>query len=310
MNSPARPRSGNVGNAVATRQSSAPATTDGRAAVLDLIGRNRNAIALSLPSTFNADRFQRLLITAGNTNPELFTCTASSFLAAGVFCAQLGLEPNDARGLAYLIPFKDHRKGKIVQVVIGYRGMMELARRSGMVSTFQATPVFSGDEFHYQLGLDPQLHHVPNEDGDDSYDSLTHVYAVARVRTPGQQGAGDPQFVVLTRRQIDKVRNTAKAKTSEAAFRYSPWFTEAVEMAKKTALRRLCKYLPQTVEMAAAATIDDAGAAPVNVGDLMSIPIERDDDDPIDVSELAETTGQPDESGESHATMLDGEPEA
>lgn len=246
-----------------------------REALRGLLDQNRSAVGASLPSGFSQDRFVRLLLTAANTNPELFECESRSFLAAGVAAAQLGLEPNDARGLAYLIPFRDKRRGKVVNLIIGYRGMMDLARRSGMVSSINAFAVFEGDQFEFALGLEPTLHHVPG-DHDEDPAKLTHVYAVAKVN-------GDPQFTVLTRRQIDKT----KAQSQGASSSYSPWNTHFVEMAQKTAIRRLCKWLPQTVEMAQALDHDERS---LSLGDLGTITHQRDpDDDAIDAEAIEPT---------------------
>lgn len=229
---------------VEAMQDRAPAQVTPREALRSLIERNQSAVGASLPSGYDVRRFSRLLLTAANTNPELFECDPRSFLAAGISAAQLGLEPNDARGLCYLVPFKDRNRGKVVQLIIGYRGMLDLARRSGMVSSITAHPVYEGDTFTYRLGLDPTLDHVPAVDADENPNQLAYVYAVARVQ-------GDAQFVVLTRRQIDKIRDQY-ARSSQ-----SPWRTHYVEMACKTALRRLCKWLPQTVEMARAIEHDE-----------------------------------------------------
>lgn len=261
----------------AAEAASAPATVTPRESVRALIESQKGAIAASLPRAMDADRFARLLLTAGNTNPDLFACTPTSFLAAGVAAAQLGLEPNDARGLAYLIPFKDKRRGMVVQLIIGYRGMMDLARRSGMVTAINAFPVYRQDEFTYELGLEPTLEHRPGDHDEDPAD-LTHVYATAKI-------GGDPQFVVLTRRQIDKARASSRGADST----YSPWTTHYAEMALKTAIRRLCKFLPQTVEVAQALTLEDR---PLQLGDLGHVTT-VDDDDVIDIPEGIDTaTGE------------------
>jgi recombination protein RecT len=265
---------GNVTNAVAKRDEAAALAVSPRTVIRTLLDDNRVAIGLSLPKSMSADRFSRLLLTAANTNPALFDCSPGSFLAAGVAAAQLGLEPNDSRGLCYLLPFNDAKKGKVVQLIIGYRGMIDLARRSGMVSSINAFPVYSQDEFDYRLGLDPSLHHVPG-DHDENPADMTHVYAVAKVN-------GEPQFVVLTRRQIDKTRASVKGSDSP----YSPWTKYPIEMALKTAIRRLCKWLPQTVEMASAMTTEER---PLTLNDFGSIEHEpADHDDAVEI-----TAGEP-----------------
>ena len=259
-----------VSEAVAQRDAATPAQVSPRDTLRQLLERNQQAVGASLPSGYSAERFSRLLLTAANTNPELFECDPRSFLAAGVGAAQLGLEPNDPRGLAYLVPFKV-RGRKVVQLIIGYRGMLDLARRSGLVSAINAHAVFVDDAFTYRLGLLPMLDHVPHPDGDDDPAKLAYVYAVARV-------AGDVQFVVLSRRQIDRVRDQYARSTQ------SPWHTHYVEMALKTALRRLCKWLPQTVELATAVEQDERSLV---IGDL-AMPgghsIEPSIDDSIETS--------------------------
>ena len=233
-----------------TTDDNTPARVSPREVFRTLLDRNADAVGASLPTGYSQDRFVRLLLTAANTNPELFDCDPTSFLAAGVGAAQLGLEPNDARGLAYLVPFRDRRRGKIVQLIVGYRGMLDLARRSGRVTTVHAEAVYAADTFRYTLGLDPTLEHLPA--GDDDPAHLTHVYAVAKI-------GGDSQFEVMTRSQLDRVRDTYARSTM------SPWHTHYVEMARKTVLRRLCKLLPQTVELATAERFD---SRPLALGEL------------------------------------------
>lgn len=224
----------------------------------DLIATNLDGIGLSLPRSMDKDRFGRLLLTAANTNPDLFECDTRSFIAAGVACAQLGLEPNDARGLAYLIPFA-HK----VTLVIGYKGMLDLARRSGLVSAVQTHAVLSGDVFEYEAGLEPKLRHVPNLSIDrDRWEDVQFFYATARIHVGAKAERGEPQYALLSRAQVEKRRDSNPGSKS----RYSPWQSGwAVEMGQKTALRALCKLLPQTVELADADRLDER---PLFIGDL------------------------------------------
>lgn len=256
-----------------------PAQPSPKMVLANLLEKNKTAFGASLPTGMSVDRFQRLLLTAVNVNPGLLACTPQSFLAAGVTAAQLGLEPNDPRGLAYLIPYNDNKRGKVVNFIIGYRGMLDLARRSGMVSSINAFPVYDGDQFEYRLGLEPSLTHVPGDHDEDPL-KLTHVYAVAKVN-------GDPQFVVMTRKQIDKV----KAQSQGARSSYSPWHTHYVEMALKSALRRLCKWLPQTVEMARAQVLDEQPLR-FDPSSLAEGGVGVDPDDDVIDAEVIEDGGQ------------------
>jgi len=279
---------GQITTAVAERNNT-PAVVTPKQALTDLLNKNKGAVGASLPSGYSADRFVRLLLTAANTNPELLACEPRSFLAAGVAAAQLGLEPNDARGLAYLVPFKDRKRGKIVQLIIGYKGKVDLARRSGMVSAISAQAVYAQDVFEYSLGLDPTLHHVPG-DHDENPADITHFYAVAKVQ-------GEPQFVVMTRRQVDKIKASSQAAKSE----YSPWSTHYAEMGCKTAFNRLAKWLPQTVEMIKADVVDGRELTLNDLGEI-GHSVDPDVDDFIDT-----TTGEI-TRGEAIDTTAGGEP--
>lgn len=253
---------GAVSTAVEKRDA-APAKPSRKEVIRHLLDVNRDAIGLSLPRGFDRDRFSRLLLTAANTNPKLFECDPMSFMAAGCAAATLGLEPNDARGLAYLVPFKDKDRGLIVQLLIGYRGKVDLARRSGMVSSIHAFPVFEGDAFRYTLGLEPTIEHEPGAGWDDMDPAkLTHAYAVAKVQ-------GEPQFAVVTRKQVE----TAKARSQTGRYNKGPWATDYVEMALKTAVHRLGKMLPQTVEMATAEALEER---PLVLGEFGLEPAEHD----------------------------------
>ncbi|MCP4677748.1 MAG: recombination protein RecT [Deltaproteobacteria bacterium] len=209
--------------------------------VRDLIIQQRDQIAMALPKHLSVDRLSRIAITAIRKTPRLMECTPMSLLGAVIQAAQLGLEPDGMLGQAYLVPYK-----REATLQIGYRGMIDLARRSDRVKSIAAHVVYEGDEFEYSFGLNETLHHVPNasERGDPLY-----VYAVAQLADGGHA------FDVLTIADIEKARSSSQAGNS------GPWRTHWDEMARKTAIRRLFKYLPISVEMARATALDEAGDA-------------------------------------------------
>jgi recombination protein RecT len=265
----------------------------------DDIRRNIEAIGLSLPLGMNAQQFGRYLLTAANTHPGLFECNRRSFIAAGVTCAQLGLVPNDPRGLAYLVPFKDNNRGgqKFVQVIIGYQGYMELSHRADVFP--KATAVCKGDSFRYWLGIEEGIEHVRSETSDpDDYDELTHTYAVAKV------AEGQHLIEVLTRAQIEKLRKRYGQGNKKSA-----WETDTVAMAKKSAIRRLAKWLPKSTELALAASVDDR---PMMIGDLgmveaMDVPDDAPDDDGKHPDALPASATEAPPAGAEQGT-LEGEP--
>lgn len=211
--------------------------------LVSMLEKMKPAIAQALPKHISPERIGRIALTAIRSNPQLAQCTPQSFLGSLLQASQLGLEVNTPLGQAYLIPFKD-----VCTLVVGYQGMMDLARRSGMVKAIYAYAVREADLFNYELGLEPKLQHVPNDEAEDRGD-ITHVYAVARLSD------GEPIFTVLTRREVEKFRARSRAANS------GPWVTDYEAMALKTAIRRIFKWLPKSAEMALATTIDEADDA-------------------------------------------------
>lgn len=206
-----------------------------------LLQRMAPEMAKALPKHVSPDRMSRIALTALRANPELMKCSSASFLGSVLSAAQLGLEPNTPLGHAYLIPYKG-----TCTLQLGYRGMMDLARRSGEVTSLYAHVVRKGDKFTVKLGLEQTIEHVPSEDERRDEQPMTHVYAVAKLK------GGEPVFVVLTRGQVDKFRARSMAGKS------GPWVTDYEAMAIKTAVRRLFTWLPQSAEMARAVAVDEA----------------------------------------------------
>jgi recombination protein RecT len=188
----------------------------------------------------------RIVMTALRTVPKLAECTPASFLGCVIQCAQLGLEPCTPLGHAYLIPFMNRKLGgHEATLIIGYRGFIELARRSGQVSNVYAYPVKDGDEFRYQLGTKRMVHHIPSEDPGRESRPITHVYAVAAIK------GGEPEFQVLTRAQIEARRKRSRAANN------GPWVTDYEPMALKTGVRALAPWIPQSPEFARAIVLDE-----------------------------------------------------
>ena len=212
--------------------------------VVTLLAKMRGEIEKALPRHVTADRMLRVALTALRTTPDLLKCSTASVLGSIMSAAQLGLEPNTPLGLAYLVPYKG-----VCQLIIGYQGYLELARRSGLVATPYAYVVRDGDDFNYTLGLFPTLNHVPSRAQDRESKPITHVYAVAH---PVPKDSAPPLFVVLTKPQVDKYRARSAARN------HGPWVTDEEPMTLKTGIRRLWRWLPKTAEMATAAALDEA----------------------------------------------------
>lgn len=223
----------------------------------DLILSMQGEIQKALPSVITPERFTRMVLTAMSTNPTLTQCTPKSFLGAMMNAAQLGLEPNTPLGQAYLIPFKN--KGVYeVQFVLGVKGQIDLAYRSGEITDIQAHEVHENDTFEYELGLTPKLKHIP---------ALKDRGAVILYYAVWHTKSGGYGFEVMSKEDVIAHKNKY-SKAGNSAF--SPWNTNFDSMAKKTVLKQALKYAPIKTEFIRALAQDETikSGIDVNMADM------------------------------------------
>lgn len=189
------------------------------------------AIKKALPSVITPERFTRMVLSALSSTPKLAECSPQSFLAAMMTAAQLGVEPNTALGQAYLLPYRNHGNMEC-QFQLGYKGLIDLAYRSGEVSVIQAHTVYENDVFEYELGMDPKLRHVPAKA--DRGEAVAY-YAMFKTKDGGYG------FEVMS---VDDVQRHARRYSKSYGNGSSPWRSNFDEMAKKTVLKRALKYAP------------------------------------------------------------------
>lgn len=228
--------------------------------VRSLIEKYKAPIIDSLPRWMDRDRFLRILFNLAVYKPELADCDQATLLGAIIQCGQLGLEPDDFRAQAYLVPFK----GKIV-LVPGYMGLKTLVEKTGKVALMYAELVYEKDSFEYGKGDKPFIKHKPYQ-GPDAPGSLTHVYARAILKS------GITHSVVLTKWEVYEAH-----RKFSAAFRAggdTPWKSSEGPMWEKTALRVLCKDMPQTIEVSQAVMLDERAMADLPQGLEALAPIE------------------------------------
>lgn len=193
-------------------------------------------IKKALPNTITPERFTRIVLSAISNNKQLQQCSPQSFLAGMMNAAQLGLEPNTPLGQAYLIPYKN--KGTLeAQFQIGYKGLIDLAYRSGQVKTIYAETVYENDEFEYELGLEPKLKHIP---APKDRGNAIYYYAVFKLVNGGEG------FTVMSKDDVTKHMNRF-SKAANSGF--SPWTTNFDEMAKKTVIKKVLKYAPLSTDV-------------------------------------------------------------
>ena len=209
--------------------------------IRDLISSDRfkDQVALALPKHCTPDRFARVALTALNRTPKLAECTQQSLLQCLMDLSALGLEPDGRR--AHLIPYGDK-----ATLVIDYKGLVELAIRSGEISTIHADVVCENDVFAYNMGK-IEKHEI---DFKKSRGAMYAAYAHVVMKD------GSIKDEVLSKDDVDAIRKRSRAANS------GPWVTDYNEMAKKTAFRRCSKWLPLSAELREKIEKDDE---PINI---------------------------------------------
>jgi recombination protein RecT len=224
-----------------------------------MLEKRKGEIQKMLPKHLSADRLLKVAQIAATTTPGLAECDIPSLVGAIGQCAQMGLEPNTVLGHAYLVPFNTKRKDaagnerwvKSVQVIVGYKGLIDLARRSGQIVSIAAHEVCKNDKFDLVYGLDEKLEHRPSMD--ERGDTIG-FYAVAKLV------GGGHAFEFMSVHQVHAIRDSsqgyqqAKKYKKEAAH---PWGAHFIEMGRKTVIRRLAKFLPLSIEFQTATVLDE-----------------------------------------------------
>ena len=225
-----------------------PAKQEAPPKIMELLKTQRSQIGSLLVGEFTGpegekrrdsmiDRTIRLVgLELAKPGSRLPACNPWTIVTSVQEAARLNLEIGGAMGHAYLVPYKD-----VCQLQVGYRGLAELAMRSGKVKDIQAHIVYEGDRFHYQLGDDPKIEHMPDPDGPGRQaGKWTHAYCVVRLT------GGGVLRDVMTKLEVMK----AKAISPSASSSASPWSKHETEMARKTVTRRALKYAPMSTEVA------------------------------------------------------------
>ena len=246
---------------IAAQANKQVAKNNGQKTLQDYMKVMEGQIKRALPSVITPERFSRMVLTALSSTPKLQQCTPQSFLGAMMTAAQLGVEPNTALGQAYLLPYDNRKKGVTeCQFQLGYKGLIDLAYRSGEVSIIQAHEVYENDDFDYELGMEPRLRHIPAR---ANRGKVICYYAMFKTKDGGYG------FDVMS---IEDVQ--AHAKKYSKAYGSGPWQTNFDEMAKKTVLKKVLKYAPLKSDFVRAAAQDESIKTEIDA-DMYSVPAEE-----------------------------------
>jgi len=217
--------------AVATTQQNKAVSTKRQIESLLEGDQFKAAVAKVLPKHLPPERFIRVAITAMTRTPKLKECDQTSFFKCLLDLSSMGLEPDGRR--AHLIPFENRKRGVVeCQLIVDWKGLAELAMRSGVVSFLHGDIVCENDDFEYDRG-ELKKHKI---DFKKDRGAMYAAYAICRFKD------GTEQCCVMSKHEIDGIRARSRAGQS------GPWVTDYNEMAKKTTFRRLSKWLPLSAE--------------------------------------------------------------
>ena len=229
------------------------------ATIQDLFEKHKDQLTLLLPKHVSAERLTRIALASISRNQVLLKCSTSSLLASLMDAGKLGLEASGPLGEGYLVPyFNGQTKQYEAQFQPGYRGLVTLARRSGMLKEIDARVVHENDSILVRFGIDKTIEHFPTLTGDPG--KPIAVYAIFHLE------GGGIQFDVMTIAEINAIRARSKAKES------GPWVTDFEEMAKKTVIKRGLKLVPLSVELAEALEADNKVEFDLDIDTPPSLP--------------------------------------
>lgn len=262
-------------------------------------------ITEALPRHMDPDAFRRSAITLVKQNPKLLECEPTTVAQSIVRGASLGLDPDPALGQMYLVP-RNVKKGDVwvseATFQIGYKGLYELAMRTGKVAKIEVAEVREHDHFEARRGSNGGLDHQPDWFGDRG--DIVGWYAFVKLTD------GSEQFAVMNVAQAEAHRDAYAPKKRDGNV-YGPWIDNFSEMAEKTVFIKAAKWVPKSKELTTALAIDGTAAevppvrhvalvqqAPAIEATTSEPPaIEAPTEDTAEALPLADEHGEPIEAG-------------
>lgn len=247
--------------------------------VRSLISSMQSHFEKALPAHLTGDRFTRIALTAISKNPKLAQCTQPSLLGALMTFAQLGLEPNTPLGHAYLVPFNNSTKinGQWVKrlevtPIIGYKGVLDLAYRTGNYQTIDAFAVYKNDHLVHMHGFEEKLEYRPSDEPRENNEKPIKYLAYYVLKNGGKR------FRIWNHQ--DCIEHGKKFSKS---FAKGPWQTDTEAMCKKTVLLDLLRYAPLSSEDKSVMEIIARDNATVNLEPGKDIDVEFTDASLIEI---------------------------
>lgn len=201
----------------------------------------------------NGTRFITAIISAVNNNEQLQQCTNQSILSAALLGESLNLSPSPMLGYYYLVPFNDKNKGKVAQFQIGYKGLIQLAIRSGQYKKINVMAIKEGElEYFDPLNEDIKVNLMVSDWNAREKAKTIGYYATFELTN------GFKKSIYWSKEQME-----AHAEQYSMGYKakkgYTFWEKDFDAMAYKTMLRQLLsKWGIMSTEMMSAIDSDEA----------------------------------------------------
>lgn len=202
---------------------------------------NAPAVQQKLAEVVSGDskQFTASLLSVVNNNSLLAKADSNSIMTAAMKAAVLNLPIEPSLGFAYIVPYKNQ-----AQFQIGYRGLIQLAIRSGQVKNINAGVIYASQFVSY----DPIFEELKLDLTKPATGDVAGYFASLEL-TNG--------FRKMTYWTLEQV--TAHGKRFSKTFTSGPWKTDFDAMAQKTLLKDLIsKYAPLSTDMQEAVVADNA----------------------------------------------------
>lgn len=211
----------------------------------------------------------RLALMASSRSPKLLVCSPESILRSLLDAEQLGIRPGGFMGRGFLVPrWNKNTKTQECHFDPGWRGLLDVAYRSGVVKKAESQVVYAKD--HFRVWRDPftRIEHEPHDVREDAGE-IVAAYLALRL------SSGEDFVELLRRSDIEKIRAASQAE-------WGPWVDWEEEMIRKSVTRRGLKYAPFDDGLEQALAVSDAAdtgqrmhAEPLSIPTLNETPADR-----------------------------------
>ena len=241
-----------------------------------------------------AKRFIATISSAVAVNQALQECTAGTILAGALLGESLNLSPSPQLGQFYLVPFKQKekhdREGNLIQAeetkaqfILGYKGYLQLAMRSGQLKKINAVEIKQGElikfdplneEIECKLISDWNERESAETIGYYAFFELTNGFRKAIYWSKEQMMSHADKFSPAFSKEA--YINIQEGNVADKdMWKYSSfWYKNFDDMAKKTMLRQLISKggCPMSTEMVMAYERDNSFNEVDDNGDIIKVP--------------------------------------